>query len=1011
MAQFNEKVVADPEVFQENRLAAHSDHEWYTTKEKIAGEISDCKYSLNGTWRIHYAKNPSLAVHGFEKEDFDTAGWDRIPVPAHVQMQGYGHPQYVNTQFPWDGVEEVSPGEIPKDFNPVAQYVKYFTLPEQMKGGPVYLCLQGVESGFALWINGVYVGYSEDSFTPAEFDISSFVHRQGENKLALQVYRYTAGSWCEDQDFFRFSGIFRDVYLYTTPVVHLRDLKVETILDETYENAVLQLQYKMEGSGEIKTELYDPEEEILVLEKKSPVEPVVKLKLPVRGPRKWSAEDPQLYELRLTAYDTQGREVEYVREKVGFRSFELKNGLMCINGKRIVFRGVNRHEFSSKSGRVISIEEMEKDVITMKKNNINAIRTSHYPNRTQLYRLCDLYGLYMIDETNMETHGVWDTIIRGMHPVEFSVPGDRREYLAMVLDRAKSMYERDKNHPAILIWSCGNESFGGADIYEMTKQFHTWDPGRLVHYEGIINDDRYPDTSDMVSTMYWPVDEVEEYLKKHRKKPFIHCEYAHAMGNSIGNMFKYTDLSEKEPLYQGGFIWDYIDQSITTRDRYGVEFEGYGGDFGDRPNDGSFSGNGLCYGKDREPSPKMQEVKALYQPVKVEFSGKNMVITNKNLFTNTEEYDCIITLEREGKVLQSNRGRIEVAPQTQMNLPIPMDIPEEGEYVVSVSFRLREDELWGRAGHEIAFGQEVFGHEKEVQHTSSRMKVVHGWNNIGVYGEDYEILFSNLYGGLVSYRYCGKEMIKKAPKPNFWRPMTENDIANQLPYRSGQWKAASMYSSTRYEHGRKYTNAVVKEDKDAVEVTFTYHLATKPQKDAILSYLVHSDGVVDVRLTMEESIDVGELPAFGLLFTMDADYDRLRWYGLGPEETYPDRRRGGKLGIWENQVKENMAKYLRPQECGNKVEVRYAEVKDKEGFGLRFEGDGLSFSALPYSPHEIDCAEHTNELPPVLSTTVRVEKMQMGVGGDDTWGALTHPEFMLDNSRPMELSFRFYGIG
>ena len=1011
MTQFDERIVRDPEIFQENRLPAHSDHEWYTTREKAEEGVSDLKYSLNGTWRINYAKNPSLAVKGFEKEDFSTEGWDRIPVPAHVQMQGYGHPQYVNTQFPWDGIEEVTPGEIPTEFNPVAQYVRYFSLPEEMRNASVYLCFQGVESGFALWVNGSYVGYSEDSFTPSEFDISPYVHRQGENKLAVQVYRYTAGSWCEDQDFFRFSGIFRDVYLYTIPVVHVRDMKIETLLDDTYENATLQLTLKTEGSGALKVELYDPEEEEKVLEKKCAAEPEVKLKLPVRKPRKWSAEDPQLYELRISAMDEKGETVEFISEKVGFRRFEMKNGLMCINGKRIVFRGVNRHEFSAESGRVITLEDMITDIVTMKQNNINAIRTSHYPNRTELYRLCDTFGLYMIDETNMETHGVWDTIIRGMHPVDFSVPGDRKEYLEMVLDRAHSMYERDKNHPSILIWSCGNESFGGKNIFEMTEHFHKWDPNRLVHYEGIINDDRYPDTSDMVSTMYWPVEQVKDFLKENRNKPFIHCEYAHAMGNSIGNMFKYTDLTEKEPLYQGGFIWDYIDQSITTRDRYGVEFQGYGGDFSDRPNDGSFSGNGLCYGKDRDPSPKMQEVKVLYQPIKIEFFGTDMIITNKNLFTNTETYNCVITLEKEGELVETNSGRIEVAPQTQVRLPIPMEIPEDDEYVVTVSFRLRDQEAWAPEDHEVAFGQEVFGHKPEVIHEEKKMKVVHGWNNIGIYGEDYEILFSNLYGGLVSYKHCGREMIKKAPKPNFWRPMTENDIANQLAYRAGQWKTASMFTGTRFEHGRKYTNADVKECAEGVEVTFTYHLATKPEKDAVLSYLVHSDGVVDVHLKMEESSAVGELPAFGVLFTMDADYDRLKWYGLGPEETYADRKRGGKLGVWENMVKDNMAKYLRPQECGNKVEVRYAEVTDKDGFGLRFEGEDLSFSALPYTPHEIDCADHTNELPPVLSTTVRVETMQMGVSGDDTWGALTHPEFMLDNSRPMELSFSFYGIG
>ena len=1013
MEVFDFKNLADPEFFEENRIPAHSDHRYYESTDAVDEGKSAFRYSLNGAWKFFYTENTDAAIKDFYKKDFDCHGWKDIRVPSCVEIEGWGQKQYVNTQYPWDGHEEVEPGQIPKDFNPVCHYVKYFKLPESMKDGPVCICFEGVESAIALFLNGHYIGYSEDSFTPSEFDLTEFIDRKGENKLSAFVFKYTSGSWLEDQDFFRFSGIFREVYLYTMPRLHVADLKINTDLEDDYKDAVLRLGFKLTAPARAEITLSYGCEEVLKEERDLKQEDTVKLK--VRAPYKWSAEDPRLYALQIIIKDRKGKTCEVVMENVGFRRFELIDGIMCLNGKRIVFNGVNRHEFSCDRGRAVTKDDITKDLVTMKRNNINAVRTSHYPNQKYFYRLCDVLGLYVIDENNMETHGTWDPIMRKLKPVSYAVPGDRKEYTENVLDRLRSLYERDKNHPCILLWSLGNESFGGKNIKKMYDSIKKWDPSRLVHYEGVYNDSRIPGCSDVYSTMYVPVAKLKEHIKKDRSRPLISCEYTHAMGNSCGGMYLYTDLAETEPLYQGAFIWDYIDQSLTAFSPNGREYQGYGGDFDDRPNDGNFSGDGICYAKDREPSPKMQEVKFNYSPIKISFTKNKIVIKNKALFKDTADYDCRLIVERDGVYEFSLKQNFSVPPLSEKKFELPAFLPEgEGETVFTVSFTLKEPELWADAGHEVAWGQLIYGKPLKAEHEKCGMKVTRGMCNLGVKGQGFEALFSEAAGGLISYKFCGRELIKRIPRPNFWRPMTDNDLANLLPFRAGQWKIASMYLSNRYVTGKEevfYETYAIKEDREneRVEVTFKYHLPTKPAKDCLLTYTVHSDGTIDMRLKMDKSSEVGELPEFGLLFTFDRTLSNLKWYGLGPEETYADRDHA-KLSVYRCRVEDNMAKYLVPQECGNKTGVRFAELTDDSGLGLRFEGEELNFSALPFSPHEIDNALHDFELPEINYTFVRIALAQMGVGGDDTWGARTKPEHMIDNSKKLELDFSFRGI-
>lgn len=1027
---FEIKKIHDPKFFKENCMSAHSDHISYADEKEAEEKKSSFRLPLDGIWKFHYAKNYAQAVTGFEAEDFDCKCWDDIRVPAHIQMEGYDIPQYVNIQYPWDGREDVWRDTVPSEFNPVASYVKYFTLPEGFMKNGLYISFQGVESGFALWLNGQYVGYSEDSFTPSEFDLTPYV-KEGENKLAVQVFKWTSSSWCEDQDFYRFSGIFRSVYLYTMPKVHVYDLKVQPVVDEAVLNADLLVTMQMRGEGKARltltgsrnySVLEEKEEQIIFSEELPVSEGEVHFEKEVKKPDLWSAEIPNLYTLTIECFDQNGERSELVSQRIGFRRFEMKDGIMTLNGKRIVFKGVNRHEFSSKTGRAVTREEVLKDIVTMKQNNINAIRTCHYPDASIIYDLCDEYGLYMIAENNLESHGSWDAAMHGSVPKDTIVPGDNMDWEPMMLDRVNSCYQRDKNHPAVLIWSVGNESYGGKVIFDMSEKFRALDPYRLVHYEGIFNDRRYEATSDMESQMYTSVENVKKFLAEHKEKPFIMCEYTHAMGNSCGAMHKYTDLTDTEPRYQGGFIWDYIDQSILKKDRYGKEFQAYGGDFLERPTDYNFSGNGICYGGDRDPSPKMQEVKFNYQNISVLFEkdGKFTVV-NKNLFAGTDQFRCVAVLQKNGVVIKKQEIKTAVPPLSSSDYEIPFAVlradgqdqkkeEPDVEYALTVSFLLKEDRSWADAGHKVAFGQKIYK-KSTVFHASQKpIRVVHGKVNIGVKGEDFDCLFSMLNGGLVSYRYAGKEMIEKIPMPNFWRAPVDNDNGSMAPARYAQWKIASMYISHR--NGGMFDNVPTKveEKNNTVKITYTYFMPTTPASKCQVAYTVFGDGTIETKLMYDPVEGLPDMPEFGMMFQFDADYDNLTWYGMGPDETYADRRHGAKLGIYSNKVADNMAKYLVPQECGNKVGVRYARLVDAKGRGILFEGDELSFSALPYTPHELENAAHVYELPQVHHTIVRVAMAQMGVGGDDSWGSWVHPEYHIDATKPLEFTFRFRGI-
>lgn len=972
--------VSDPRVFGVNRMAAASSIDRYANFRELQEKKSSFKYSLNGKWKFHYAEGFNQLIPEFSDKDYSCDNWEEINVPGHIQLQGYGKPMYVNQVYPWSGTQQIVPGEIP-DKNPIGSYVTYFDGSVIRNNVSTHIVFHGVESAMALWINGVFVGYSEDSFTPSAFDITDFIVK-GRNKIAVNVYRFSSGSWLEDQDFWRFSGIFRDVKLQMVPHIYLKDIKITTELSNEYGYADIVVDPMITGDENNFKAVYTLKYNDGVIEQTERYGCSSQVSFGIKDPHLWSAEKPALYQLYIEIFDQNGL-VECSKHNIGIREFKIINGVMCINGKRIVFHGVNRHEFSAKTGRTVSYEDTKKDILNMKANNINALRTCHYPNQTFVYDLCDEYGLYVIDEVNLETHGTWSELFDKEH----ILPDDKPEWLDIILDRANSMYERDKNHPSIIIWSLGNESYGGKNLYEMSKFMKQKDSSRLIHYEGLSHDRRYNDTSDIESQMYTFAADVEKYLADHQDKPFILCEYAHSMGNSNGALFKYINLEKKYPLYQGGFIWDYIDQALYHEGKLC-----YGGDFGERPSDYDFCGNGIVFA-DRTNTPKMQEVKNCYQYADFTIDEKNIIIKNNYLFTNLNEYHLQMDLACNGSVVQSKTIIIECKPQSGTIIKNPFMVSDnEREYTITVYLKQKDR----------VYAQQQFVYEKAAKKVPiachRHIDIVEDYLNIGVVGEEFNVIFSK-QKGLVSYKYHQQEFIRVPVRPNFFRASTNNDVENKYGYRYGKWLLASLYAKCEF--------VGVTKENDLCIIEYAYDLPNIQGDKVHLVYKVDGNGKVDVDMVYHPDADEIEMPVFGLIFQLYKDMEEVSYYGYGPEENYIDRNKGALLGRYKYRVKKNLTPYLYPQECGNRTNTREVQVigDDKKMF---VEGENFEFSALHYTPYELENARHKDELPDAYQTVLCINEKQMGVAGDDTWGARTHDEFLLDK-KEHHLHFSFRG--
>ncbi|WND34044.1 glycoside hydrolase family 2 TIM barrel-domain containing protein [Streptomyces sp. BB1-1-1] len=1197
----------------------------------LAGDRTRSPYrqSLDGTWKFAYADRPEDRDADFHRTDTDDGDWETIPVPSVWQLHGHDYPIYLNITYPYWGPngrgEDPQPPTAPTRYNPVGQYRRTFTVPRDWTGRRTFLHFEGVKSAHYVWINGQLVGYDEDSFTPSEYDITDHL-KPGTNQIAVEVYRYSDGDWLEDQDMIRLSGIFRSVYLYSTPAVHLRDFKLDTPLNDTYTDAELAVTASVRAYGDggdagkytVETQLYDARGHAVwsrPLNQSADLGTVgagqdvtVRATKAVPRPRLWSAEHPDLYTAVLRLRDPAGKVVETLSHRVGFREFALKDGLMRINGKPVSFRGTNRHEMHPDRGTALTRDDLVEDIEIIKRMNMNSVRTSHYPNNPLWYELADEYGLYLVDETNLETHGIRE-----------EYPGDHPDWTEACVVRAQNMVHRDKNHASVVIWSLGNEAGGGSTFTAMHDWIRSYDPTRVIQYEG---DDR-PGISDIRSEMYDTPQRVEQRAKDTSDtRPYVMIEYAHAMGNSNGNFKKYWDVVRAHDVLQGGWIWDFVDQSLTwpvprrtllteegpaglrgeilaasgtfergkglsggtvfardegldltgsltleawvtpdvtgyhqpilakgdtqyalkqnnrtleffihsggqwitatwtvpedwtgrehhiagvfdaeagtltlyvdgerratrTTDRrptnntaslalatdadnqtrefsgtirrarvyaralgaaelaggdrgpgddgvrfwfdaesVGVDrerpkektFLAYGGDWGDNPNDGCFVADGIVLA-DRGHTGKAAEVKRVYQAVGVEQrSGGAGAVTlvNEYLFTNLREFDARWELVADGETVRRgrlDRRQLDVEPLSRKDITVPVRLPSDPapgtEYFLQLSFTTKEATPWAKAGFEVARAQLALDTDVRAVTPMPLDRVPSlrhrdGADEVTVDGRGFSVTVDKRAGTITSYEAKGRRLLTSGPVPNFWRAPTDNDHGNGQHTRNQTWRDAGAR--------RKVTDVAVRDLGDrAVEIKVSGTLPTTVESAYTTTYTVFGNGEIKVDNTLHPgAANLPYIPEVGTMLFLPRGLDRLHYYGRGPEENHWDRNTGTDVGLYSGTVAEQWTPYIRPQENGNKTDVRWIALTDGDGVGLLASGEPLlEANASHFTPEDLSAGvRHDYQLTPRDAVVLRLSHRQMGVGGDNSWGAHTHDEFKLFADRDYSYSYR-----
>jgi len=975
---------------------------------KATRQASPFYQSLNGMWKFHWVKQPSERPIDFYKPDYDVSGWDEIPVPSNWQMHGYGVPIYTNARYPFvpnpprilsDGVPpEYTQAKLP---NPVGSYRTTFAVPRDWKERQVFLHFDGVESAFYVWVNGRRVGYSQGSRTPAEFNITGYL-KPGQNVLAAEVYRWSDGSYLEDQDFWRLSGIFRDVYLFSTPTVHIRDFWVWCDLDAQYRDAEMFVRAKVHNYGDRQVGRHTVEVALLddsgkpvrvdpvMATSVEPIgagdEPVLEMKTRVADPKKWTAETPNLYKVLLTLKDGDGRVLEVLQTDFGFREVEIRNAQLLVNGVPIYIKGVNRHEHDPDAGHYVSTESMIRDILLMKQHNINTVRTCHYANDPRWFPLCNRYGLYLIGEANIESHG--------MGYGERSLAKDP-SWKEAHLDRTIRMVERDKNHPSIIIWSLGNEAGDGVNFEATSAWIHANDPTRPVHYERA---GQRPHT-DIVCPMYARIQNIVAYAKSNPTRPLILCEYAHAMGNSVGNLQDYWDAIEAYPALQGGCIWDWVDQGLRKFED-GKMFWAYGGDYGDVPNDDNFCCNGLVQ-PDRKPNPSLYEVKKVYQYIKVEpvdLAAGRIRIRNKYAFQNLDGFvEGLWTLSEDGNVIAEGRlGELDVPAGEAAVVTLPLKKPRlrpGSEYWLRVDFVLAADRMWAPKGYVIAWDQLKMSWEAPAipqadMATMPALNIVEPEGGIRVFSRDFAVTVGRQSGAIESLRYRGAELLARPLVPNFWRALTDNDDGNRAGRRLSVWKDA----------GPKRTVRQVRVEQPSASVVRITAEATLPagHGDWRNTYTIYGNGDVVVEASFSPNGTLPELPRLGMQAAVPKAMQTMTWYGRGPQENYWDRKTGAAVDYHRGKVEDLDHDYVKPQENANRCDVRWVAWTDTAGRGLMAVGMPLlSVSAWPYTQEALDAAMHIHELPRSDSITINLDLKQTGVGGDNSWGARPHKEYTL----------------
>ncbi len=1022
------------EMIGQNKEPAHNTFIPYPDIKTAIGGIKESPYylSLNGKWKFNWAKNPSERPSDFYKIEFDCNNWKEIPVPSNWQLEGYGIPIYLNYRYP----NSINRKEIPKidhQYNPVGSYRTEFAIPKDWEGREIFIHFDGVQSAFYIWINGEKVGYSQGSMTPAEFNITKYL-KKGKNILAVEVYRWSDGSYLEDQDMWRLSGIYRDVYLFSTPKLHIRDFFVFCDLDAEYKDAILKVKAKIRNYSEKMSE--GNKLELILLDAKNnvvgsdplkiaeipPVNPLketeINIKSSIKKPYKWSAEDPYLYEIVLTLKNSNGEIIEVERCKFGFRKVEFKsNGEILINGKSIIFKGVNRHDHDPDRGRAVTYDRMIQDVKILKQFNINAVRTSHYPNQPKWYELCDEYGIYVIDECNLETHGLRNIL-----------PRSDPKWTKAVVDRMISMVERDKNHPCIFMWSLGNEAGNGENFVKMKKAALEIDSTRKIHYEG----DYELVVSDVFSSMYTPIEELEKSGKleivkftfpdrrkvtpqMYKGMPRILCEYAHSAGNSTGYLQEYMDIFEKYENCVGGFIWDYIDKVFRKVDENGKEYWGYGGDFGDEQNDKHFCVNGIITA-DRQPNPGLYEVKKVYQNIKVypiDLKLGKVKVYNKNRFINLDFVEISWELTANGTVIQEGTMPVpSIDPLKEEEITIPFEsnnLNPDIEYFLMIKFILLEDTLWAEKGHVVAWDQFKlpFGTLKTSIldiNSMPTLKLNELAKEIEVIGNEFKIIIGKNTGGIESLTYKNKELISSPLVPNLWRVYTDNDLG--LEYIFPDQKQPNIWKKATKKR------RIIEIKAEQINTQVVHIISTSEVRYGIsdykTEYTIYGNGDILIENSFTPSKN---MIRFGMQMAIPNEYNLISWYGRGPYENYWDRKTGAPIGKYSSSVENFIHNYVRPQENGNRCDVRWVTFTNKEGFGLMATGlPLLSISAWPYMQEDLETANHINELPKRETITVNLDYKQRGVGSgltpDTVMGKPTIKKYRLIEKKQYNYAFR-----
>lgn len=966
--------------------------------------------SLNGLWKFNWVEMPDQRPVNFYKNDYDVSGWDDAKVPGSWELQGYGVPIYTDVSYPFPNNEPF----IPHDYNPVGSYKRTFTVPEKWNNREVYLRFGGVRSAFYVWVNGHKVGYSQGSKTPAEFSISKYIHK-GENQLAVEVYRFSDGSYLEDQDYWKISGFERDVYLYARPKVHICDFTVRAGLDKSYKNGEFSLEVELLNLSDKETEIIvnywlseDGRKPAFLNESKQTIikdkNTIVKFNANIPDVRKWTAETPELYNLVINIENKKRRVQETIVRKIGFRTSEIKYGQLLVNGKPVTIRGVNRHEHDPITGRYVSEESMLRDIQLMKQFNINAVRCSHYPNQERWYELCDRYGLYLIDEANIEAHGC-----EPYNPEK--TLADKPSWRKAFMDRTVSMYERDKNFTSIIIWSLGNETGRGQNFEATYSWLRSKDNSRPVQSE----DSGQDWNTDIFCPMYARFYKIHNYLEKSPKRPLILCEYAHAMGNSVGNLQDYWELVEHYRQFQGGFIWDWVDQTFLKYDKNGNKIWAYGGDMGvyKVPNDSNFCANGLV-AADRSLHPHIWEVKKVYQPIgfKLVSGSKNqIIIKNKFDFVSLKDFDFRWELEANGKLVQASDvyvPDIKAGQETTITLPfVKPNIETDTEYFLRIrAFTENETPLVPK-GHEVAFEQFRLPWYKESKDEiifGPEVNIEDAGNKLVIGNDHFTVQFSKGNGQIISYKKNTGEKLISGPEPYFWRAPTDNDLGNAMPSRLSVWKFAG--------ENRKLVQMKNHRDKYKRPVVTTLFNLPDSLGTFELEYTFNVSGKIEIRARYNPAAgNLPMIPRLGVKMKLPKQFDKMEWFGRGPHESYADRKTSASVGLYSGSLWEQYHPYVRAQETGNKTDVRHMKIfgKQTERWQLNAEKT-LSVNVLPFD-YEIlyhkkieEPNKHGGSVQKGELVSWMIDYKQMGLGGDTSWGAPVHPEYCIP-AQPATFSF------